>query len=71
MQVKDLTIEELRLLIQETVEDTLQTLLAGPDEGKMLKPEIKQQLLDSLERTRSGERGVSAEEVAQKLGLSW
>jgi hypothetical protein len=71
MQVKDLTVEELKLLIQETVADTLQTLLTDPDEGNVLKPEVKQELLGSLTRTRSGERGVSAEEVAQKLGLSW
>ncbi len=71
MQVKDLTVEELKLLIQETVAETLHTLLTDPDEGKELKPEVKQQLLDSLKRTQAGERGVSAEEVARKLGLAW
>jgi hypothetical protein len=71
MQVKDLTVEELKLLIQETVTETLQNLLTDPDEGKQLKPEVKQQLLDSLEKTQAGERGVSAEEVARKLGLTW
>lgn len=71
MQVKDLTVEELKLLIQETVAETLHALLTDPDEGKELKPEVKQQLLNSLERTQAGERGVSAEEVARKLGLAW
>ncbi|MDG2991145.1 hypothetical protein L3556_09425 [Candidatus Synechococcus calcipolaris G9] len=71
MQVKDLTVEELKLLIQETVAETLHTLLADPDEGKQLKPEVKQQLIASLKRTQAGERGVSAEEVARKLGLVW
>jgi hypothetical protein len=71
MQVKDLTVEELKLLIQEAVAETLQALLTDPDEGKELKPEVKQQLRHSLERTQAGERGVSAEEVARKLGLSW
>ncbi len=71
MQVKDLTVEEFKLLIQETVAETLHTLLIDPDEGKELKPEVKQQLLDSLERTQAGERGISAEEVAIKLGLPW
>ncbi len=63
MQVKDLTIEELKLLIQETVAETIQSLLIDPDEGKQLKPEVKQQLLDSLQRTQAGERGIPAEEV--------
>lgn len=71
MQVKDLTVEELKLLIQETVTETLHALLNDPDEGKELKPEVKQQLLDSFERTQAGERGISAEEVAKKLGLRW
>jgi hypothetical protein len=71
MQVKDLTVEELKFLIQETVTETLQSMLSDPDEGKQLKPEVQQQLLQSLERTQAGERGVAAEEVAKRLGLSW
>lgn len=71
MQVKDMTIEELKLLIQETVAETIQSLMVDPDEGKQIKPEVKQQLLDSLQRTQSGERGIPAEEVAKNLGLSW
>ena len=71
MQVKDLTVEELKLLIQEPVTETIQSLLIDSDEDKQLKPEVKQQLLDSLQRTRSGERGIPAEEVAKKLGLNW
>lgn len=71
MQVKDLTIEELKLLIQETVAETIQSLLIDPDEGKQVKPEVKQQLLSSLHRTQAGECGISAEEVAKKLGLNW
>ncbi|MEH1962664.1 MAG: hypothetical protein V7L05_23000 [Nostoc sp.] len=66
-----MTIEELKLLIQETVAETIQSLLVDPDEGKQIKPEVKQQLLDSLQRTQSGERGIPAEEVAKNLGLSW
>ncbi len=71
MQVKELTIEELKLLIQETVAETIKSLLVDPDEGKQLKPAVKQQLLDSLQRTQAGERGIPAEEVAKKLGLTW
>lgn len=54
MQVKELTIEEFKLLIQETVAETIQSLLFDPDEGKEVKPEVKQQLLDSLQRTKNG-----------------
>jgi hypothetical protein len=71
MQVKELTVEELKLLIQETVAETIQSILFDPDQDKEVKPGVKRQLLDSLRRTEVGERGVSAEEVAKKLGLSW
>lgn len=71
MQVKDLTVEELKLLIQQTVTETIESLLIDVEEDRQVKPEVKQQLLDSLQRTRNGERGISAEEVAKKLGLNW
>jgi hypothetical protein len=71
MLVKDLTTEELKLLIQETVVETIQSLLVDPDENKQIQPEIEQQLLQSLQRTQAGERGISAEEVAKQLGLNW
>ncbi|MEH2461624.1 hypothetical protein [Nostoc sp.] len=67
MQVKDLIIEELKLIIQETVAETIQSLLIDPDEGKQVKPEVKQQLLDSLQRNQAGEGGVPAKEIAKKL----
>ncbi len=71
MQVKDLTTDELKTLIRETVLETLEAFLDDPDEGKEIRPEVKQQLIDSLQQTRTGERGIPAAEVARKLGLSW
>ncbi|MGB5592988.1 MAG: hypothetical protein WBM32_02510 [Crocosphaera sp.] len=71
MQVKELTVEELKHLIQETVAETINSLLFDTEEDKELKPEVKQQLLDSLQRTKNGEKGISAEEIAKKLGLNW
>jgi Mn-containing catalase len=71
MQVKELTVEELKHLIQETVAETINSLLFDTEEDKELKPEVKQQLLESLQRTKNGEKGISAEEIAKKLGLNW
>ena len=71
MQVKDLSVEDFKFLIQETVAETVQSLLNDPDVDKRLKTEVSQSLADSLQRTRNGERGISAEEVAQRLGLDW
>ena len=71
MEVKDLSIDELKLIIQETVTETIESLLNDPDQNLDLKPEIEQQLRESLEKTENGERGIPAEEIAQKLGLDW
>ena len=69
MQVKDLSIDELKLIIQETVTETIESLLNDPETNLELKPEVEEQLRDSLEKTRNGERGISLEEVAKKLDL--
>ncbi|MBC6417348.1 MAG: hypothetical protein GDA44_00380 [Prochloron sp. SP5CPC1] len=71
MQVKDLTIEEFRGFIQETVTETLEILLRDRDEDEQLKPEVVQELIESLQRTQGGEPGISANVVAKKLGLKW
>ncbi len=76
MQVADLTVEELKLLIRNTVIEALESLLdtgscVDPDEGLELRPEIVSQLLEALERRRSGERGTPASVVAEKSGIDW
>jgi uncharacterized protein YicC (UPF0701 family) len=67
MQVKDLTTDELKSLIKETVAEALQELLPDPDEGRPLKAAIKQQLLDIQQRRASGLRGVSSSEMMKIL----
>ena len=71
MQVKDLSVEDFKFLIQETVTETVQSLLSDPDIDQQLKPEVAQSLADSLRQTQNGKRAIYAEQVAQKLGLNW
>lgn len=71
MQIKDLTTDELKALIRDTILETLQELLNDPDSGKELKEEVKHRLSRSLKQTEAGDRGISAEEVATKMGLNW
>lgn len=76
MQVTNLTVEELKNLIRDTVTETIESLLtpsdgADPDDGLQLRPEVINQLRDALERKSSGERGTPAFAVASKLGLNW
>ena len=70
MQVKDLTTDELKALIRETVVQAVGDLLPDPDEGMTVKEEFKQELLEIQMRRKTGIRGISAEEVMKRLGLS-
>lgn len=69
MQVKDLTTDELKTLIRETVVEALADLLPDPDEGMTLKEELKQELLAMRQRRNQGIRGISIEEAMNRLGL--
>ena len=70
-KVKDLTVDELKGLIEQTVEQKLLELLGDPDEGLELREEVKARLKRSLARERKGVRGVPIAEVARKLVLAW
>ena len=69
MQVKDLTTDELKTLIRETVVQAVGDLLPDPDEGMTVKEEFKQELLKIQRRRKAGTRGISAEEAMNRLGL--
>jgi predicted ATP-grasp superfamily ATP-dependent carboligase len=70
MQVADLSTDELKTLIRETVTQVLAEILEDPDEGLVIRPEVEQQLLQSRQRRLSGVSGVSIEEVAKQLGVT-
>ena len=70
MQVKDLTLEQFRALIQEVVEETLQNLLLDPDAGQPLKPAVVERLTQIRQQREAGQLTLhSAEDVAARLGL--
>ena len=69
MQVKDLTIEELKAVIRETVIESLEDLLPDPDAGKIVKEKFQQELLEIRQRRKAGNQNISADEVKQRLGI--
>jgi hypothetical protein len=71
VKVKDLTVEELKELIEQTVEQTLLELLGDPDKGLEVHDEVKDRLRRSVARERRGVPGIPAEEVAKKLKIEW
>lgn len=70
MQVKEMTVEQLKALIRETVAETLEEFLDDPDRGLEVREEVKQRLIESRKRSEEGERTISLEEVVKKLGLN-
>jgi DNA mismatch repair ATPase MutS len=70
MQVKDLTIEELKAVIRETVIESLEDLLPDPDAGKIIKEQFQQELLAIRQRRKLGTKNISADEVKQRLGIT-
>ena len=71
MQIKDLTVDEFKNLIRETIEDALQDLLMDPDTGRSVKASIEQQLLDIREQRQLGKtQTLSSGEAMRELGLS-
>ena len=70
MQVKDMTDEQLKNLIQFTLEQVLEEFFGDPDEGKKLKEAVKQRLIESCQRTEAGEGGIPLAEAVKKLGLN-
>ena len=74
-QVGNLTVEELKLLIRETVSETLSLLLIehdliDPDAGKQIRPEFATGLRKAIQQAEVG-KTHSAEAVAEKLGFNW
>ena len=69
--VKDLSVEELRALIADVVEETLRDLVGDPDAGLELRPEVRERLLKTLNQPGESRRAVPASEVARQLGADW
>ncbi len=70
MQVKDLTIEELKAVIRETVIESLEDLLPDPDAEKMVKSQFQQELLETRKQRQEGSKNMSSAEVKERLGLT-
>lgn len=71
--IKDLNVNDFKVLVQdlvkETIEQTLDEYLEDPDSNKILKEEVKNRLIESKKKTDAGEKGISIEEAIKKLNI--
>ena len=68
--VADMTATELRQMVGSVVEEKLMQLLGDPDEGLVLRENVRRRLLRQKQEVSSGERGESLEAVARRLKLA-
>ncbi len=64
-----MTKEELEDIIESAVEHKLLELIGDPDEGLVVKKQIRNRLLRQKQAVIRGERGKPLEEVIKELGL--
>lgn len=70
-KVKDLTVDEFKTLIEETVEQKLLELISDPDQGLELRKEAIARLKRSTAREQRGTKVIPVRQVAKSLGLEW
>lgn len=69
IQVKDLTVNELKNIIRQTVLETLSNYLDG-DQNLRIKKDVEQQLLAIKQRRSTKKTSIPAEQVYQQLGIN-
>jgi len=67
--VAQMTKDELRKMIETTIEQKLLELLGDPDEGLPIRKRIHDRLLRQKQAVAAGERGRSFREVVRRIGL--
>lgn len=65
--ISNLSLAELKTLVEGLVDDRLRTLLGDPDLGAPLGESVRERLKQSLASTAR----ISGDEVADTLGLRW
>jgi hypothetical protein len=67
--IAQMTREELREMIESSVEHKLLELLGDPDEGLEIKRAVRTRLLRQQKAVAAGERGRTLKDVTRELGL--
>jgi hypothetical protein len=68
-KVADLTVDELKKVIRETVIQTLAELLIDPDEEMVLREKLNGELLATFKEPKAHYK--TAQTVAEYLDLDW
>ncbi|HMD98329.1 MAG TPA: hypothetical protein VKM93_13490 [Terriglobia bacterium] len=69
--LKNISVEELRALAGDVVDEKLREFLGDPDEGLALRPQVRKRLLKSLRQPKESRETVSAAEAARRLAMEF
>ncbi len=68
--VAQMTVEDLRTLIGELIEDRILELMNDPDEGLQIRASVRRRLESQQVAVRAGERGQALDALAESLNLA-
>ncbi len=68
-KVLQISIEDLRQVVDEMVEEKLAVLFKDPEDDLEFTDEFKEILVHQNERIKNGDRGEALEDVVARLGL--
>ena len=68
--VAQMSKDELKEMIEMTVEQKLLELLGDPDEGLQIRKSVRDRLLRQKKAVAAGERGEPFEDVVRRLELA-
>jgi hypothetical protein len=68
-KVSDLTVAELKDLIKQTVQETLNEMRNDPDAGLEFKPEFVREVQESFNYVKGGGKTVPLKQFAKEHGL--
>jgi len=63
----EMTVRELRMLIQSALKEALEEMLEDPDAGLELRPEFEEELRQAMAYVAAGGRLLSLEELIQTV----
>jgi len=67
MPVAEMTVRDLKMLIQSALKETLEEMLEDPDAGLELRPEFEVQLRQAVSYVAAGGRLLSMNELLSQL----
>lgn len=67
--VAQMSKDELKAMLETTVEQKLLELLGDPDEGLEIRRSVRERLARQKKAVAAGERGEPFEDVVRRLGL--